>query len=460
VAPIDANVPKAVEELSPQKPAFRRRMFEIAVAVLVAVVASAILIVWPWRADSAAENARRTPVLAVLATNAPNAGASVDAATERLMAEIEALASTGDYVRLRRQSNAAAHVDYQLEARFSGPKNESFDLGLSLIHVSSGDVVWSTKHFGVDANNFSALDALASAVAAEVSDFGGALLADVFRRFRQDRAPLIGLYCELSALDYIRAGRQDGRSDARACLERQVALVPDDAPTLTLLSTLLVLDYFDMTGGSLGEPDVQRAMQLARHAYDLNPRRPNPRAAVFFSSFAGKHYEDAFEFASSLQDADRDAVLIELRLGRAYVSRACYNEGAGMLERVEATLHAPQPTAIAFLGLAAFMRGDDAAVRRFSKFGVSKVSPLGLLLGMIACHRTDDAECVNSMRETLKTGFPGVFSDMRATFDRYGLAPDIVDRLEAEFPSLGLASQQPVQGRNKESPLEASFCRS
>ena len=260
VTPIDANVPKAVEEPSPQKPAFRRRTFEIAVAVLVAVVVSAISIAWPWRANFAAENARRTPVLAVLATDAPNAGASVDAATERLMAEIETVASTGDYVQLRRQSNASARIDYQLEVRFSGLKSNSFDVGFTLVYVSSGDVVWSTQHFGVDANDFSALDALASMVAAEVSDFGGALLADVYKRFEQDRAPLIGLYCELSALDYIRAGRQDGRSAARACLEKQVALAPDDAPTLSLLSTLLVLDYFDMTGGSLGEADIQRAM--------------------------------------------------------------------------------------------------------------------------------------------------------------------------------------------------------
>jgi hypothetical protein len=382
------------------------------------------------------------PVLSIEARGAPKSGA-LGVAADRMLNVVETAAAAGEYVRVRRlpEGEAESSADYVLEARFSALGAESFDVAFVLVERRTRDVTWSWMLNDIAAGDRARQESLALNVAASASEVGGALLADLFRRMREGGAPLAGLYCRLTALNYLLVRKEADRLPARRCLETQIVSEPDDARSLTLLSSLLVNGYLEKDPGEKGEIDLQSGLQMARRGYDLAPNSVNALAALFYARFADKRYEDAFAFVARMQEKGAHALFVRLRLGRAFVARARYLEGVAELEALEAQLGAPQPVATAYLALAALMRDDFAALERYEGRVAAKSTPLGLLLGMIACRQRGDGDGVKARRELLEQKFPQVSADFAAAFDRYGLDSAISSRLLREIAALGFAGQ-------------------
>lgn len=383
------------------------------------------------------------PVLSIQSHGAPQSGA-LAAAAERMLTVVEVTAAASEYITVRRSSEGEPDrtADYLLEARFSSSSADAFDVVFVLTERRSRDVTWSRMLNDIAASDHERQESLARSAAASAVEVGGALLNDLYRRMREAGAPLAGLYCRLTALNYLLMRQEVERQPTRLCLEQQIGKAPDDGRSLTLLSTLLVNGYLENLPGGKDAIDVQRGLQLARRAYDLNPASVNALAALFYARFADKRYDDAFAFAARMQDKAANALLVRLRLGRAFVARARYAEGVAELEALEAQLGAPQPVATAYLALAALMRDDFPALERYDRRVVAKSTPLGLLLGMISCRARGDADGVKSRRQLLEANFPQFAADFAAAFDRYGLESSIARRLLTEVAALGLATQE------------------
>jgi hypothetical protein len=431
-------------EVPPPPPA-RPKLWWVAgsvAVVLAAAIVAAVLTFAPF-AQGGRGWPSGAPVLAIMSHGAP-AGGALGQAADRMLNTLETTAASGEYIKIRRirEGEPDPGADYALEVRFSVVNPDAFDVVFVLTERRSRDVTWSLTLNDVAAADRARQETQARNVAAAVAEVGGALLSDLYQRLREQGAPVAGLYCRLTAINYLLLRQDAERQPARQCLEEQIAREPDDARSLTLLSTLLINGYLESLPGGRGAIDVQRGLQLARRAYDLTPRSVNALAALFYARFADKRYDDAFAFAARMQDKGGAAALVRLRLGRAFVSRGRYAEGIAELEALETQLGAPQPVATAYLALAALMRDDFAALERYEARPSAQSTPLGLLLGMISCRQRGDWDGVKTRRELLEARFPQFAADYAAAFERYGLESSIAKRLLTEVAAAGAAGQE------------------
>ena len=407
-------------------------LFVMGVTVM-ALVAFELL--WKPGGPSAVSGA---PALEIGAQGAPAEG-PLRSVADRMVALMTTDATGGEDVRIQRAGGTgAAGGDYALEAHFAPVGAHLFDVDFVLTERRNREVVWSRSYADVDLDDRARQESLAHHVAAVTVDMGGVLLSDLYRRLHQTGPPLTGVYCRLTALNYLLVRNEEGRPAARDCLERQIAREPDDLRSLALLSSFLVVGYLEDFSDSRGEIDVQRALQLSRRAYELKPGGLVAMAALFYARFAEHRYEDAFGFAPLLMEKNPNSLLVMLRLGRAFVSRGRYEEGCAELQRMETRFGAPQPAATAYLGLAALMRDDRAGLERYATRVVSDVSPLGLLLAMIEARQRNDLARLEAKREKLKAQFPRFYADFPGAFRRYGFASPIVERLTTELAALGV----------------------
>ena len=292
----------------------------------------------------------------------------------------------------------------------------------------TGDVLWSHAYADVNPGDGPALETLSRIVVATVGDVGGGVIfSDLRERLFQAGQPLTGYRCILAGAAYMRERNEDIRASTRNCLSAEIAAHPNDYRAMTVLSSILVVGYLNAMPESRGVADLQRALLLARRSYDLAPQRASTQAALFFSRFYDKRFDDAFQTAAQAIATSPESSLLMARIARAYISRERYDEGLALLAPIEATNSGPPASSLAILALAAMMRGDMHGAYGYAMRTGAAATPFGLVMRIIACHALDDPACVSAASESLRTNFPGFAADIPGGLDRHAFT----DRIRA-----------------------------
>ena len=368
------------------------------------------------------------PIVAVRAPQLIGTFAKDDTAPGQLMDTIFNGLSSIDYIVLRgrESSDAAADgVDYFLDCRFIRSLPGLADVEIVLTHRPDGRIVWSRVAKDIDLSDKAAIATLGASIVAMAGGIEGATFADIREHLGESDAPLEGFRCRLAGVEYARLRAETQRVAVRNCLKTEIAAHPDEVAALTLLSTILVLSYLDAPAEGAGRADLNSALALAQHAYDVAPRRANSVAALAYARFFSNSYDDGIQGSLEAVAMSPSSSLITLRAGRLLISRGRYDEGVALLKQSEGSNSGLQATAVAFLGLAAHMQGNFDLARAEADRIVSAFTPLGLTLRILACDKVGDAACVAAASLALHENFGGYARDVPAALDRYGLADDI-----------------------------------
>ena len=350
------------------------------------------------------------------------------AAPKRLLESIENGLSSIDYIVVRGHAARDAlvrGVDYALFSRFVISGDGKIDVDLSLTHEPAGEVVWTGRVSHVDGADIAALSALAKSTIATVGDVSGAIFADIRTRLANSDRPLEGFRCRMAGVEYMRERIEAQRIVIRHCLEAEIAAHPDSVPALTLLSTIFVASYLDAPPEGKGLADLDAGVRLAQRALEIAPHRANTLAAWSYARFFSGHYEEGFQAARQALAISPQSSLIILRAGRIFISRGRYDEGVRLLNQLEGSNSGPQMAAIAFLALAARMRGDSRTAQAEANQIAEPFTPLGLTMRMLGCSERGDSACAEAAAQALRRDFPGYARDIPAALDRYALSDEI-----------------------------------
>jgi hypothetical protein len=436
---------------SPARDKLRRSFRYPAMLLIAGCLAAAALIVWSvWTSPGPPSTSSWPPASAVLPDGPPGVvvevpeivGASMQTIrlSARLFDSIEEGFGNFDYIVLRSARFRNRHdmdSGYVLHIRLEDSANGRSDVAIRLVYVPTGDVLWS-RHYDDVADDRNAVDRLANSVIANVADpYGGAIFADVRDRLQSAKAPARGYACLVGALEFLRIRASEQRERERRCLESEIENNPKNVGALTLLTTVLIFGYLDMTPESEGIDDLDRASQLAAGAKDLAPQRAATLAAMFLGRFYNKHFDGAFIVARQVLAANPNRRIFAEQIGAAYISRGMYTEGLALLLPMEASVLGTPIGSTPFLALAAHMRGDADATWDYARRSSAESTPLGLVMRIVACHEHADVNCVDAASERLISDYPRFARDIPAALDRYAMIDTIKTTLLKDLEAAG-----------------------
>ena len=329
------------------RPALRLRVVAAMLLVLMskAIAGLAMLSGLPGR-DSGADFAE-PPMLAFHAAPLPPAGAAAQAAA-RLQAAL------AGYHTLQVSLSASPPPDYRLDIAAADPAGTG--LRATLTRGGNGELLWQ-KELGLAADPALATDALAAAVAGE----RGLIVADMRSRTGDSFAP--GYPCSLKfyELRLTRARSDDLGDRVRDCLERSVALRPNDAPLLADLSFVRLAEAPPGEDGAADRAEARRLAERALLAGPQNGYAHKALARVYFHEGNCARGRVSMARAAELAPADPMVLLY----GGAFLIGCGDAGGRTMLERSIALDPDGSGQAVATLAFADVRDGNpDGALAR------------------------------------------------------------------------------------------------
>jgi hypothetical protein len=247
----------------------------------------------------------------------------------------------------------------------------------------------------------------------------------------------------LRAYNYVINRSIGERGPARECIEREVAVNPQDARTLTLLSTILYYDYVDLMPGNKGLKDIERMEALVQRAFEIAPYRVEASSLLFLSRFAAERFDDAFGIAHKLLEEMPDSRLLAAMVGGSYLARGQYDEGMAILSPLEETFLGTPNFVLPMLALAAYMRGDEAAAERFASRAATAQYSLGLVMRIVLCGKKKERACAFDASQQLRRDYPGFAADVPTALLRHALADDTRAKLLTDLRAAGFFDQAP-----------------
>ena len=312
-------------------------------------------------------------------------------------------------------------------------------LAFRIWHPASGEIVWTRTFDGLHLDRAeAALEPTVRAVTAAVAQTYGVVFTDMHTRLsgRSD-----GFGCLILAYNYFKAPSASAHQAARDCLEQSVAQHPDFAPGFAALAYLMVDTYLTGLDARPGEKPLDLAIQMAHRAVDLTPQKARAHAALFFTRFFDKRFEDAFDSADRALQLNPYATDTPARIGAAYVLRGDFDKGVALIQRAVRFNASPPGWYEFYLFLDAYMRGDQHAAERHALRRSAMRFPLGLIARIIVAHEQGDTDAVAQWTERLREAYPAFAADIPAAFDRYAMTPDISTRLIADLAAAGVPLQ-------------------
>jgi len=413
--------------------------------ILVAAVVAAAILFWLGVGGFRGGGGADAPIEAPPELTVAFAGSEADPAglPARIQTRIESGLANFDYFRVvlaGATPGSAATPDYALTGAAT-PLGGGQEIEMRLKRVATGELIWSRRWPEIDASDAQALDSLARTIVIAVGDIGGgALFADIRARIARAKASQTGYGCVIAAEEFIRDRNYAEERATLNCLDAEISTHPQNVMALTTLSSILLAEYINALPESRGVADLQRALQLARRAYDLAPQRPSSQAALFGARFYDKRFDDAFELAREALAQGPQSSLLTGRIARAYISRGAYDEGVAQLQKSPAGMPA---ASAALLTLVALMRADREGAYDYARRQQTAATPLGLVTRILAFHEHgDEAGAAEAMR-TLNADFPGFARGIPAALDRHALTDAIQRRLLDGLAAAGFAPPKP-----------------
>ena len=420
------------------------RIVSIPIVASLTIASAALLLRSHPFADSSAEDwsYSKTPVVVVESANDFDAMKDAADVTQPAVAAIESELSVFDHfvVRQRADSNGGDKPDYALSVRATASASGGAvdDFAFRLAYLPTNEIVWSRTFPRISRGDPASVDGMTSAVVSEVGEVQmGAIIADQIKRVPATSRPLQGYACELQAHVYMSSRNLAARSPVRDCLEHELSINAQDYRALTLLSFILIRDYFDLLPGDKGRADIDRAQELAQLAAEMAPYRSETATILFKSRFYARRFDDAFAIVPQLLANLPNSRLVSANVGVAYISRGRYDEGMAILSRLEGSNLGAPAFSVPMLALAAYMRGDEEAAERFASRAVAAQQPMGLIMRIVVCERRKRPACALEASQQLRQDYPGFAADVPTALFRHALADDIQAKLLTDLRAAG-----------------------
>lgn len=418
------------------------QIVSIPIVACMAIASAALFLRLHPFADSAAEEGSYTKTPVVVVESANDFSATKDAAdvTQLAVATIESELSVFDHFIVEQRAGpiGSDKPDYALSVRAMHSGGAVNDFTFQLAYLPTNEIVWSRTFAQIGLGDPASMDGMTSAVVSEVGELQmGAIFTDQIRRVPIASQPLQGYACMLEAHVYMSSRNPAARGPVRDCLEHELSINAQDYRALTLLSFILIRDYFDLLPGNKGRADIGRAQELAQLAAEMAPYRSETATILFKSRFYARRFDDAFAVVPQLLANLPNSRLVSANVGVAYISRARYDEGLAILSRLEESNLGAPAFSVPMLALAAYMRGDEETADRFASRGVAARQPMGLVMRIVVCERQKRQACVLEASQQLRQDYPGFAADVPTALFRHALADDIQAKLLTDLRAAG-----------------------
>ena len=361
-----------------------------------------------------------------------------DPATEAflgsLLASIRSGISAFDHVVVSQEANPGTDPDYRMTLSQLGHGEAGDDLAFNLVHRQSGSIIWTANFRGISLKDPSKpLQAITRSIVTEVGDVYGVLFSDWVSRGTVEGMPLTGIACQFAAFNYLKTRTLYDRLAPMNCLERDLVDRPDDPGIMSLMAIMLLRDFCDALPNSHGAADLQRALQLARRAYDRAPYRARTQFVLGLARFYDQRYEDAFGAMEQALASNPYSTLIRMNLGAAFVAQGRYEKGLDLLASSPTQDSGAPGHFASYIALASYMTDDSAGFERWSMRQATLGTPLGILMRLVALHRRGDRTAIMEVWNQLQSNYAAFSADVPLALARNGLRPDIIERLSNDI---------------------------
>jgi tetratricopeptide (TPR) repeat protein len=388
--------------------------------------------------------ARQTfqPTIRVGPFNAGN-DANLTALAGILESRIEDTISRFDGPLVLHDPTGKPDSDYQITANLGLEAGGTAEISFRMIHVPTREIVWTRLLNGIPADPATArADGMIGSIAASVAQTYGAVYSDMRKRLPKNPADVSGYGCVMLAYGALNTPAKSSRADADACLERAVAENPNFASGFATLSLLSTFQYLAGETREDGVSPIDRASELANRAVSLSPQKVRPHTAQFTARFYGGRFDDAFESAQTAMDINPYAADTIARIGAAHLLRGETELGRTLIARALQSNAVPPGWLEFFIWLDAWQQGDLATAHRHARRSSSSQFPLGMVARIITWSEKGEAATAQRWIERLGTTYPGFAADIPAALQRYGMVPELSDKLLGALDKAGLPRQQ------------------
>jgi tetratricopeptide (TPR) repeat protein len=358
---------------------------------------------------------------------------------EILETRIEDTISRFDNPLVIHDPERAPDSDYQITASLTAEPDGTAEIGFRMLHVATREIIWTRLVSGVPLDPAKArADGVINGVAASLAQTYGAVFSDMRKRLPKNPADLRGYGCVILAYGALNSPASGAIPEAQTCLERAVSENPTFASGYAALAHIWTAHYLMGTSESDRAAAIERASELANRAVSLAPQKSRPHTAQFTTRFFSGRIEDAFESARIALELNPYAGETLGRVGAAHMSRGEWDIGRGLIAHALASLSVPPGWLEFYLWLDAWQQGDAATAYRHATRRAGLQFPLGILARIIAASEKGDLPAIKRWRERLAANFPVFAADLPDSLARYGIVPDLQERLLVALDTAGV----------------------
>jgi tetratricopeptide (TPR) repeat protein len=370
------------------------------------------------------------PVVAVQAVTTEE-GSDIDPRTLRT-AMIETLVPFDEIDVMEGASGPPGDLSFRLDLRALS-KGGAAAVAANLVHVASGEVVWS-RSIPVPPSDESVQGreaALAKIVALRVVPPFGVLGS--FQRGRPAANPRAA--CISSVYAYWFAGTPAKHEAARTCLEAEFRV---GRPNHLALAYLAYIYLDEQRSGYNPRPgSLDRALEVALRAVELGPESARAHQVLMNVRFGLGDINAAIDTgrrALRLNPIDPD---FKANFGARLIETGHYREGVELLVEAEASVATVPAWRNTFAFFGYLMLGEDeragAAAER-----TRPDQPLGLIARVIAASRRGRTEDAAAYLERLQASHPDAYRNPAALLVRRRFNGALVTRIMSELAIAGL----------------------
>jgi len=337
-------------------------------------------------------------------------------------------------------SSPGSNIDYRLAATLDARDAEGPQLTYRLIDSVDRAVVWSKtyRNFGVEGDH-AAEEAFLLDLMSALAGPDGVIQPNERRKRAAGDAIDPRYSCLLDAYDYWHRYRAEMHAHVRACLEHLTATDPDFSLGFAGLTYVYVREhYFDRAKRTGEIPAIDRALDAARRAVEINPNSALAYHALSAALFARNNAQQgiaASEKAAALNPYD---VVMISGLGFRLVRIGELDRGLALLRRSTSYRSGLSSWYAFTMSIGSYLTGDLATAAKYDLATMTDTFPPAFIACAVVSAKTGNPARAQLAIERLVALQPGWRDDPRGELAKIFDAPWIVDRLAGDLAQLGL----------------------
>jgi tetratricopeptide (TPR) repeat protein len=334
-----------------------------------------------------------------------------------------------------------AKLDYRLVIDLEHVDAQALNVRFQLVDEADGSLAWAhlVERLDIRTDPRAAQLRLAREVAGVLLQPYGVVHARERLKLasRQDRDPRYA--CLVESFEYFRTYNHSQHARVRGCLEDTTRHDPTFASGFSSLARVYFREFLFDLSDDAATKSLDRALDAARTAIDLNPNHVRAYFVLLDIHMARG------EIAEAMAAGERVLVL------NPYDSTAVFHYAAqlvllGDIDRGMRLINdhvrfaGATPMRYGFIeAIAAYFRSDFASAAAHANQLTNERFPLGLVLQAVTRLNTGERERARLAAARLSTLFPAWRDNPRRELKKFFPLPWVVDRIEDELRTAGLA---------------------